>query len=132
MILIDSNVLMYAAGSEHPNKSKSVKLLHDIAAGTVTATIDAEVLQEITHRYKSLDRWAEGRRVYELARTLFPEVLPITAEVMDRAKGLVSTHLHLSARDAVHAAVVLAYSLQAICTFDNEFDRIPEVKRICP
>ncbi len=64
---------MYSAGAEHPNKAPSIAFLERVAAGEIQATIDAEVLQEIMHRYRSLGRWHDGRKVYELARRLFPQ-----------------------------------------------------------
>ena len=132
MILVDSNVLMYAMGSEHPNKSLALGFLNRIAQGELLATIDAEVLQEIIHRYRSLNRWPEGKQAYALARSLFPEVLPITGAIMDHAKDLVNSDQTISARDAVHAAVVVLHKLEGICTFDRDFDRIPGCTRIDP
>lgn len=130
MILIDTNILMYSAGAEHPNKAPSLAILRRVASGEMEATIDAEVLQEILHRYLALNRWPDGKKVYELARKLFPEVLAITAEVMDQAKKLADVDPSLSARDAVHAAVVSSYRLEGICTFDSDFDRIHGCRRI--
>lgn len=130
MILVDSNVLMYASGAEHPNKKPAVAFLKRVAAGQVEGTVDAEVLQEVIQRYRALHRWAEGRRVYELARGLFPEVLAITGPVMDYAKELVDADDRVSARDAVHAAVVAEYKLEGICTFDRDFDRIRGCRRV--
>lgn len=132
MILIDSNVLMYAAGADHADKVRSLALLQKVADGSLAAVVDAEVLQEIIHRYRAMNRWDDGRRVYELARSLFSEVLPVTVEVMDQAKELVSSNADLSASDAVHAAVVLVNSLEGICSFDTDFARIPNVARITP
>ena len=130
MILVDSNVLMYAAGSDHPNKSIAVEFLARVATGEVDAAIDAEVLQEIIHRYRAIHRWSEGRTVFLLARKLFPDVIPITGEVMDRSKLLVDADETVSARDAVHAAVLLVNKLDGIYTFDRDFDRIRGIKRI--
>ncbi len=128
--MVDANILMYSAGAEHPNKAPAIEFLHRVAAGEVEATVDAEVLQEIIHRYRALRRWPEGSRVYELARLLFPNVLAITAEVMDFAKHLVDEHPAISARDAIHAAVVAIYKLEGICSFDTDFDRIRGCRRI--
>ena len=61
VILVDVNVLMYAVGAEHPNKAKSIEFLDAVAAGQRDATLDAEVLQEILHRYCALNRWADAR-----------------------------------------------------------------------
>lgn len=57
MILIDSNIFMYAAGTPHPNKEPSATFLDQVAIGEVDAVIDAEVLQEILHRYRAISRW---------------------------------------------------------------------------
>lgn len=130
MILVDSNVLMYASGAEHPNKPLALAFLKRVANGELSATIDAEVLQEIIHRYRSLNRWPEGKQVYTLARTLFPEVLPINGAVMDHAKEMVDADRTISARDAVHAAVVVINRLEGIYTFDRDFDRIRGCRRV--
>jgi predicted nucleic acid-binding protein len=132
MILVDANVLMYAAGAAHPNKAPSVSFLRRVAEGEVEATIDAEILQELLHRYRSIGRWEEGRRVYDLSRTLFPTVVPVTAEVMDRARELMDGDEVLLARDALHAAVVLTEGFEVLCSFDGDFDGIQGVVRRVP
>lgn len=132
MILIDANVLMYAAGAAHPHKAPSARLLERVARGDVEAVIDAETLQEILHRYRAIRRWEDGRQVYDLARQLFPSVVPISAEVMDRARELLDAYPSLMARDALHAAVVLHESLEAICSYDRDFDGIVGLRRTEP
>lgn len=132
MILIDANILMYAAGAAHPYKAPSARLLERVARGDVEAVIDAETLQEILHRYRAIRRWEDGRQVYDLARQLFPNVVPISAEVMDRARELLDAYPSLMARDALHAAVVLHESLEAICSYDRDFDGIVGLRRTEP
>jgi uncharacterized protein len=132
VILVDSNILMYAAGAEHPNKPEAVAFLEQAARGQIDAAVDAEVLQEVMHRYRSLRRWKDGRRVYALTRDIFPHVVPITSKIVDRAKELMEEDGSLSARDAVHAAVVLTHEMKGICTFDRDFERIPGCSRIAP
>ena len=129
MILVDSNVIMYAAGAEHPHKAPSVRFLERVGAGQVEAVVDAEVLQEILHRYRALQRWEDGRRVYDLTRRLFPVVVPITAAVLDRARVLLDKHAGLLARDAVHAAVVQEHGFAALMSYDRDFDVVRGVKR---
>ena len=132
MILIDTNVIMYAAGAEHPHKRPSVRLLEQVAAGDVDAIIDAETLQEILQRYRSIKRWADGKKVYDLARQIFPEIIPVTSEVLDHARRLLDANTKLMARDALHAAIVIGEGLEAICTYDRDFDGIAGVRRIEP
>jgi hypothetical protein len=129
VILVDTNVIMYAAGAEHPHKKPSVAFLERVARGEIEATIDAEVLQEILHRYRTIGRWEDGRRVYDLARQLFRNVVPVTAEVLDRARRILDTDRRIMARDALHAAVVMAEGLEAVCSWDRDFDRIKGIVR---
>ena len=132
MILVDSNIFMYAAGREHRHRHPSGAFLEKAAEGKIKAIIDAEVLQEILHRYRSLERWDQGRLVYDDARMLFAEVLPVTAEVVDGARRLLDEYPGLEARDAVHAAVVEVYGLKGICSFDRDFDMIHGLRRVEP
>lgn len=132
MILLDTNLFMYAAGADHPNKPAAARFLERVASDDVEAVIDAETLQEILHRYRAIRRWEEGRRVYDLARTLIPVVLPITAAILDAARDLLDRHPALMARDALHAAVALAHTGGALCSFDEDFDEIDGVRRIEP
>ena len=132
MTLVDTNILVYAAGREHAHKRRSAAFLLAVAGGEVEAAIDSEVLQEILHRYRFLGRWKDGAAVYEEARLVFRDVFPVTAEVTDQARRILDGEASLTARDAVHAAVVKVYGLTSICSFDRDFDRIPGLKRIEP
>lgn len=132
MILIDANIFMYAAGAEHPHKEPSRKFLERVARGEVDAALDAEVLQEILHRYRAIQRWPEGRNVYDLARQIVLIVIPITSEILDLARHLLDEYGRLTARDALHAAVAQAHGAQAICSYDGDFDEISGLHRIEP
>ncbi|MBU6366283.1 MAG: type II toxin-antitoxin system VapC family toxin [Gemmatimonadetes bacterium] len=132
MILVDANILMYAAGAPHPHKAPSARWLEAVARGEVDAAVNAETLQELLHRYRAIGRWSDGRRVYDLARTIFPAVVPITAAVLDEARRLLDRHPMLMARDGLHAAVVLVEGFEAICSYDRDFDLIPGVRRMEP
>ena len=132
MILVDANILMYAAGADHDHKANSVQFLERVAEGEIDAVIDAESLQEILHRYRALQRWEEGRNLFDFTRTLFPVVLPVTAEVLDHARILLDAYPHLMARDGVHAAVVLRHQLDGLCSFDRDFDPVAGIERVEP
>jgi hypothetical protein len=132
VILVDANVFMYAAGAEHPNKAPSVAMLERVAEAKLEAAVDAEVLQEILHRYRAIGRWQDGRLVFDLARRIVPEVLPVTAEVVDEARTILDDYPHLMARDALHAAIVRVGRLEAICSFDRDFDTVEGLRRVEP
>ena len=132
MILLDANILMYAAGATDPHKAPSLALLDRVARGEVDAAIDAEVLQEILHRYRAIGRWRDGRRVYDLTRRLVVSVLPITGEVTDAAHALMDGYPKLMARDALHAAVCRLSHADAICSYDADLDEIAGLRRLEP
>lgn len=58
------------------------------------------------------------------------EVLPVTLEDAERAKAIVLGKLGLSARDAVHAAVMERARIDRILSFDRGFDSLPGVTRL--
>lgn len=132
MILLDANIIMYAAGAPDPHKAPSVALLERVARGEVDAAVDAEVLQEILHRYRAIRRWNDGRRVYDLARRSILTVLPVTAEVTDEARQIMDDHPTLMARDALHAAVCRVVGAEAICSYDADLDIIDGLRRVEP
>lgn len=123
---------MYAVGAEHPGKRPSAHFLERVGAGEIEAAIDAEVLQELLHRCRTLNRWSQGSAVYALTRQLFPVVLPVTAEVVDHARLLMDRFQQLLARDAVRAAVVAVHGLAAICSYDRDLDVVEGLRRVEP
>ena len=129
MTLIDSNIFMYAAGASHKHKEPSLAFLDRVACGEVDAAIDAEVLQEILHRYRAINRWKDGRRVYDLARAVVPQVISITAQILDDARALLDTYRGLMARDALHAAVYRSIQADALYSYDRDFDRVTGLVR---
>lgn len=129
MILLDANIFMYAAGAAHSHKAASATLLERVADGQVDAGVDAEVLQEILHRYRAIGRWREGRRVYDLVRRIVPSVVPITAEIVDGARALLDEHSSLGARDALHVAACRATTAEGICSYDKDLDRVAGLRR---
>jgi predicted nucleic acid-binding protein len=67
--------------------------------------------------------------VYDLTRQLFPVVVPVTAEILDRARRVLDATLHIMARDALHAAVAMTGGFEAVCSYDRDFDRIKGIVR---
>lgn len=129
MLLVDANIFMYAAGGTHPNKGPCVALLEAAASGRIQAAVDAVTLQEILNRYRSIGRWEQGRKVYQLTRRIVPEVVPITDGIMDEARRLMDGLPGVSARDAVHAAALRISGAAGIVSYDRDFDAFPSLVR---
>lgn len=130
MIFIDSNIFMYAAGIESSYKVPSLRFLHRVAAGTEEACTSLEVLQEILHRYRHIDRWEQGKEVFSLAKKIVPRILQVDVKIIEQAYNLLDRYPSIYARDAVHAAACLINGIKEIVSFDTDFDMIEGIKRI--
>ena len=129
-VFIDSNIAMYVAGAPHPNRDPARRFLDRVAAREVDACTSAEVLQEILWRYAALGKPAVAREVYDLFVEVCPVVLPVTLAETDRARDILCGRAKISARDAMHAAVMLNHGVEWIATFDTGFDSVPGVRRL--
>lgn len=129
MVLVDANVLMYAAGKVHPNKAPSIAFLAKAASGEIDVAVDAEVLQEILHRYRAIGRWEQGKQVYDSTRRIIPVVIPISDRVVDTARQLLDSQAGLGARDALHAAIYQMEAADSWCSYDRDFDALPSLVR---
>ena len=130
MILIDSNVPMYLVGTAHPHKSDAQRLLERLALDNRRLVSDAQVLQEILHRYVAIGRRDAIQPAFEALLSVVDEVLPVTIETLQRARDLVLGSAALSARDAVHVAVMQQHGVEEILSFDRGYDGVPGVKRL--
>lgn len=129
-VFVDTNVAMYAVGGAHPNKDHvRLRVREAIAEGRRFVT-DAEVLQEILHRYTAIGRPDMIDPAFDFVLTLADEVLPVTAEDVTTAKGVVLSRGRLSARDAIHLAIMRRHKIDTILSFDRGYDGVPGITRI--
>lgn len=130
MILIDSNIPMYLVGADHPHKADARQLLETAIAGGERLVTDAEVLQEILHRYVAIDRRDAIQPAFDAVLGIVDEVFAVTPADVDRAKAIVLGKRRLSARDALHAAIMERERIDRIMSFDQGFDGLPGVRRL--
>ena len=130
MILVDSNIPMYLVGEPHPHKTDAQRLLERLVVANQRLVSDAEVLQEILHRYTAIGRRDAIQPAFEALLGVVDEVFPVTAEVVGRAREIVLAAPRLSARDAVHVAVMQHHDVSEILSFDRGFDGVAGVTRI--
>lgn len=132
MKLIDANVFIYAAGSDHPLKEACRELYRHILTNPTAFNIDAEVLQEILHVYSSRGQVRKGVEMVRDLLVLFPRPIPIGKEEMEGTCDLVERYPGLTARDALHAAVAKEHNAEVIVSLDKDFDLIGEIRRLSP
>ena len=130
MILIDSNIPMYLVGTPSPRKTDAQRLLERLVSERQRLVTDAEVLQEILHRYVAINRRHDIPPAFDALLNVVDEVLPVDRTVAERAKQIVLGYQRLSARDAVHLAVMERHDIQHILTFDSGFDGFPGITRL--
>ena len=130
MIFVDSNIPMYLVGSAHPNKRAAQRRLEALISAGDALVTDAEVLQEILHRYHAIDRLDAIAPAFDALLDVVDEVLAVRMEDVVRAKDIVLGSSRLSSRDALHVAVMEAHGISSILTFDTGFDAYPGLERL--
>lgn len=131
-VFLDTNVFIYAAGQEHPEKAPSVALLSRIAAGELEAVTSVEVVQELHRVYRRRGMLQAGLALGREVLRLFPDVLPIARPDLVRAAQLLERLPQLSPRDALHAATALNHGVGVIVSVDTDFDAVRELRRVRP
>jgi predicted nucleic acid-binding protein len=130
LIFVDSNIPMYLIGAAHPHKTESQVILERLIAAGERLVTDAEVLQEILHRYTAIDRREAIGPALQVTLDIVDEVLPIGKAEALRAGEIVQNRVLMSARDAIHIAVMERHGIRSIFSFDGDFDRWPGLQRI--
>jgi predicted nucleic acid-binding protein len=131
VIILDTTVLAYAVGEEHPLREPCRRLLAAHASGAIEATTTVEVLQEFAHvraRRRTREDAVNLTRLYVVA--LDPIVT--TAADLDEGLSLFGAHPELGAFDAVLAGVALARGAEALVSADRSFASIPGLPWIDP
>lgn len=129
-IFVDSNIPMYLVGKPHPHKIDAQMMVQRCVARGERLVADAEVLQEILHRYVAIDRRDMIQPAFDAVQGIVDEVLPVDAADLERAKAIVLGATRLSARDALHVAIMERHGVDHVMSFDSDFDIVPGLTRL--
>lgn len=121
---------MYLVGAPHPHKTEAHILVEQAIASRDRLITDAEVLQEILHRYSAMRRPDDIATALRVTLGLVDEVLPMQERDVLRAGEILRLSESWSARDAIHIAIMEQHGIQRIMSFDRDFDRWPGLTRI--
>jgi predicted nucleic acid-binding protein len=121
---------MYLIGAPHPRKSDAQRMLERLLTDRQRLVTDAEVLQEILHRYVAIERPDAIQPAFDALLGVVDEVFAVDRDAVDRAKRIVLGHRGLSARDAIHVATMEQHRVRQILTFDSGFDGLPGIERL--
>jgi uncharacterized protein len=121
---------MYLVGAPHPLKSDAQRLLERCVSERERLVTDAEVLQEILHRYVAIQRLDAIQPAFDALLSVVDEVFPVDLDAVQRARTIVLGSRRLSARDAIHVAVMEREGVQRILSFDAGFEGFPGIERL--
>ena len=121
---------MYLVGAAHAHKSDAQRLLERLISERQRLVTDAEVLQEILHRYVAIGRRDAIQPAFEALLNIADQIFPVDAPAVLRAKEILFAYPRISARDAVHLAIAELHGIEKILSFDSGFDGYPGISRI--
>ena len=130
MIFVDSNIPMYLVGAAHPHKTDAQLILERLVASGQRLVTDAEVLQEILHRYAAIEKRESIGAAIQVTLDIVDDVFPIEKRDVLRAAEIAQHRALLPARDAIHIAVMERHRIGSILSFDADFDRWRGLQRI--
>jgi hypothetical protein len=130
LILIDSNIPMYLIGDDATRQGEVQELLSRLTIQRERLVTDVEVFQEILHRLQGIDRMDRIQPAYDLLLDVVDDVLPYEFVDAMRAKEVLLARRELSARDAVHVAIMQRHGVKRVFSYDHHFDSVPGIERI--
>jgi predicted nucleic acid-binding protein len=132
LYFLDANIIIYAAGKEHPLKDSCQKIISLISENRVSVIINTEICQEILYRFSSIQMLDKGIELTTRIIDLVDTVLPINQIEIEEAMRIIKKYPAIDSRDAIHIASMLTYSIDKIISTDKHFDLASEIKRIDP
>jgi len=119
VIFVDTNVLMYAVGKEHPLREEAREFFINAVESREVLVSSAETIQELLHAFLPVGREATLDAALNLARGRLAQVWPVEVEDVFLARTLVDRHPGLGARDLLHLASCQRRQVKRIKTFDR-------------
>ena len=130
MIFVDSNVPMYLIGAPHPNKDRLTKLLEQLIEARERFVTDVEVYQEILHRYTAIRRLDAIDAAFASLDAIVDETVTFGMSEIRAAREVIDSVQGVSARDALHVAIMHSAGVSRILSMDRAFDLCPGIERL--
>ncbi len=108
---------MYLIGAAHPHKADAQLLLEGLIAAGERLVTDAEMMQEILHRYTAINRRDAIGPALQVLLEISDDIFAIEKVDVMRAAEIVQNPALLSARDALHVAVMERQGIRAVLSF---------------
>jgi predicted nucleic acid-binding protein len=131
LIVLDTTVLVYAVGEEHPLREPCRRVLAAHGAGAIDASTTLDVIAEFAHVRARRRSRADAVALARSYQTALPALATTEADI-DSALNLFEAHPALGMLDAVLAAVAINNDAEALVSADTGFRGIPGLRWIDP
>jgi len=132
VIVLDTSVLVYAIGEEHPLRAPCRDLIRAVTDERVEATTTVQVIQELAHvraRRRSIANGVAAARDYS---DLLSPLLVTSSADLDRGLSLFETVPGLGAFDSVLAATAISAGANQLVSADRAFGEVPGLVHLFP
>jgi predicted nucleic acid-binding protein len=132
LIVLDTTILLYAVGAEHPNREPSRRVVAAITEGRVAASTTVEVIQEFGHVYS---RRRDRRAAVVVARryaALLTPLLSATSEDLEDGLRIYERHPALGCFDSVLAACAIRADAEVFVSTDRGFGNVRGLRHLDP
>ncbi len=132
MIVLDTTVLVYAKGADHPLRQSCRDLIGAIADGAIQATTSVEAIQEFVHvRARRRDRDDAAALGRDYAELLSP-LLEVDRDDLVAGLTIFEATESVGAFDAALAAATAAAGAAALVSADDGFGDVPDLLHVVP
>lgn len=132
MILVDTSILVYAVGADHPLQGPCRHLVRAVADGTVAATTTVEAIQEFVHVRARRRERADAAALGRAYATLFGPLVQPSAADLEAGLELFERHPALGAFDSVLAATAQRTSDGLLASADTAFRSLGSLRLLDP
>lgn len=132
MIVLDTTVLVYATGGEHPLRQPCRDLVAAVADGQVRATTTVEVIQEVAHVRARRRGRSDGVGVARSFTELLAPLLASSRKDLEAGLALFERSERIGTFDAVLVAAATSAGATALVSADRGFAEIPIVPHVFP
>lgn len=132
MIVLDTTVLVYAVGADHPLRAPCRAIVAAVGDGSLAATTTPEVIQELADvRARRRDRDDAAPLATSYAELLSP-LLVVDEADLRAGLDLFRSHVRLGAFDCVLAATATHRGANGLVSADRAFADIDGLHHIDP
>ena len=134
MIFLDTDIFLYAAGTESEQRDACQEVLGRLVEeepGLVART-DASVLQEMLTHCRTSGAGETGHALFDAVASLGIPILPVSEEDLREARRLTASQPELAVRVALHAGVMRTHGIGRVLSYDEGFDLVSGIERLEP